>query len=192
MIINSEGVITVANAASADMFGRSRDELAGLPLTALMPARYRTDHSIALRRVNNGRGPKLLGTLVETEGLRADGTSFPLEFRPSLIAGDGPATYVATMRDITVRKKTQEELQKHRDQLEDLVVERTAKMQANSVSNNLQPMDQPLSRDGIRQPAFAHDHEGVRISRTVATEKGGEGGDRTAGVRSSFPVSASP
>ncbi|MCH7740428.1 MAG: PAS domain S-box protein [Chloroflexi bacterium] len=104
IVEDTDGVITLANAAAEDMFGRGRDELIGSHISTLMPMEYRAGHSAALGRNDERSASQILGTLLESEGLRADGTRFPIELRLSPIAGDDSAAYVATIRDITERK----------------------------------------------------------------------------------------
>ena len=66
----------------------------------------------------------------ETCIIHAEGHHVPVEFTGRMVKKDG--TYVAqgAMRDITLRKKQEEELQKYRDHLETLVNQRTVELQA--------------------------------------------------------------
>jgi two-component system cell cycle sensor histidine kinase/response regulator CckA len=66
----------------------------------------------------------------EKEYRRKDGTVFPAEMRTFLLRDDAgqPLGMWAIVRDITERKRVEEELRQHRDHLENLVAERTAEL----------------------------------------------------------------
>lgn len=66
----------------------------------------------------------------EKEYLRKDGSRVPVELLLELTEDDeGKPLYLAFITDISKRKKTEEELRKYRDHLEELVRERTEKLQ---------------------------------------------------------------
>jgi PAS domain S-box-containing protein len=80
--------------------------------------------------------PELLETgfihALEAEIRRLDGTTFTAEFNVAVIndASGAPKYLMDTMRDITERKKSEEQLEKYRNHLESLVAERTEELQA--------------------------------------------------------------
>ncbi|NQW16444.1 MAG: PAS domain S-box protein [Chloroflexi bacterium] len=104
IVAGTDGIITLANLASEEMFGISREKLVGTKITTLMPVEYRSDHIAGIKRAGEVSPSHILDTLIETNGLRADGTPFPIELRISRIAGDAASSFVATIRDITDRK----------------------------------------------------------------------------------------
>jgi len=66
----------------------------------------------------------------ESEHTKKDGTIFPTWMMVNLIKDEwgNPVGMVGTARDITEQKRTEKELQKYRDHLEELVKERTSKL----------------------------------------------------------------
>jgi PAS domain S-box-containing protein len=59
---------------------------------------------------------------------KKDGTVFPVELTGSILQQGGHDIQVVFARDITARRRTEQELQEHREHLEDLVKERTAEL----------------------------------------------------------------
>lgn len=63
--------------------------------------------------------------IFETRHQRKDGSLYPVEVRLQYIHGDSFPAYLAIIIDLTERKKTQLELDRHRNHLESLVEQRT-------------------------------------------------------------------
>ncbi|MBN1874616.1 MAG: PAS domain S-box protein [Anaerolineae bacterium] len=61
---------------------------------------------------------------------RADGTVCPTDLTATVIPWEDGEALLITLRDITERKQTEDELRKYRYHLEDLVAERTAELEA--------------------------------------------------------------
>ena len=127
---DSQGNIVFSNASAQRVFGYTEDEMLGKSLSFLMPERYRDAHLQAVKRVRSAGESRLVGKLTEVVGLRKDGSKFPVEFSLAAWKVRGEVFYSAIMRDISERKRAEEELRKHRDRLEELVAERTAKLRA--------------------------------------------------------------
>ncbi|NIR17098.1 MAG: PAS domain S-box protein, partial [Desulfobacterales bacterium] len=77
----------------------------------LMPDRLRHLHDKAMERVRDGAKPKLTGKSLELTGLRKDGAEFPLELSVTTWEAKGEVFFSGIIRDITERKKAEEELE---------------------------------------------------------------------------------
>ena len=129
ILADGKGLIADWNKGAEQMFGYTREEVLGQPLTLLMPPRYRTKHSDGMQRIEAGASPHLLGQLLELEGLRKDGNEFPVELvLGSWITSSG-RHFSAIIRDICERKRVARELDEYRHHLEDLVSQRTAELE---------------------------------------------------------------
>ncbi len=73
------GMITFWNAAAERMFGFSRAEAVGMPLTSIVPPEFRARHEAGMTRVLAGGERRLAGKTVEIRGQRRDGMQFPIE-----------------------------------------------------------------------------------------------------------------
>ncbi len=115
---DAEGNITYFNPGAERIFGLAGADVTGRPITALMPERFHAAHTAGLRRYLATGEARVVGKTVELVGQRKDGAEFPIEL--SLAAshvGDVPA-FTAIIRDITNRKRRDEELRQYAAQLE--------------------------------------------------------------------------
>jgi PAS domain S-box-containing protein len=118
-------VIGACNPAYAAMHGYSVDELIGQPIALTLP-QERVDEvaSQAARAADLGH------YVFESVHLRRDGTTFPVSNDVTVVYDEsGAALYgIATVTDITERRAEQDELERHREHLEDLVEARTIEL----------------------------------------------------------------
>ena len=91
----------------------------GLPLTTLMPARYREAHEQGLARLRAMGETRVIGRLLELHGLRKDLTEFPLELSLALWKKGDETFFSGIIRDITERKRAEEERERLILQLQD-------------------------------------------------------------------------
>jgi PAS domain S-box-containing protein len=127
--MDADGLVTGWSTQAQSTFGWSRDEAIGRRLAELIiPRQYREAHDNGLRHfLTSGEGP-VLKTRIEITGLHKDGHEIPVELAISPIQRGSTFEFCAFVRDITDRKKAEAELKRHQDELEELVVERTAGM----------------------------------------------------------------
>jgi len=97
------GNILEANAAAEKAYGYSRQELLGLTIHDL-----RAEAAPALSPDQAAEADEH-GILFETVHRRRDGTTFPVEVSSRGAFIDGTRTFVSVVRDITIRKRHQEE-----------------------------------------------------------------------------------
>ncbi len=104
------GFIVGWNLGAERMFGYAEAEVTGQSLTVLMPDRYRERHRDGMKRVVGGGRSSVVGTTVELDGVRKDGTEFPLELSLSQCEVNGACLFTSIIRDITERKRAEETL----------------------------------------------------------------------------------
>jgi len=112
--IDELGRIVEFNPAAERTFGRSRGDVLGKEMVDLLvPDDYRERHLEAFRRCLGPGAERPGGKRLELEGLRGDGSRFPVEISvTSIHVGDTPS-FTAYLRDITDRK----ELDRLKDEL---------------------------------------------------------------------------
>ncbi len=113
IVMDSRGLITYWNSAAEKIFGYSSPEAHGRELHMLIaPERYRDDYKKGFKKFErSGDGPAI-GNTLEFMALRKDGTEFPIEVSTSTIPAADQWHAVGIVRDISDRKKTEQELLK--------------------------------------------------------------------------------
>src|SRR5215218_5526439 len=107
---DARGRILYWNAGAESIFGHTAAEMAGRPLTDLMPERYRDAHRAGLARfLATGEG-RVIGSTVEVEAVRADGTEFPVELSLGSWSQNGQTYFSAVLRDLTDRVRARHAL----------------------------------------------------------------------------------
>ncbi len=110
--IDEQGTIKSMNLAALEMFGYASEEILGENVTKLMPETYRDSHTAGLaRHIESGRG-KTMGIDIEVEGLRKDGTVFPMMIVRKETQSGNRRILFGTVRDMTERKEAEKALQR--------------------------------------------------------------------------------
>jgi PAS domain S-box-containing protein len=122
VVMQSDGTIVEWNERSAELFGWTRAEVVGRAMPELIiPERYRQAHFAGLKRfLETGEG-KFLDRRLELSVLHRSGREFPVELRISPIDLAGGTAFVGCVRDISVRRAIQQELQASEQQFQALV-----------------------------------------------------------------------
>ena len=119
--VDAEHNILLFNPAAEHMFGIPKGEMLGQPLARLVPERVREGHSLLMDRFMASRGhSRAMAANTEITGVRADGTEFPIESTISQTMVDGKPQLTAVLRDITQRRRAEEDLREMNRQLRSL------------------------------------------------------------------------
>lgn len=111
--IDQKGCITEFNSAAERAFGHRRDEVGGRHLADVIIApAFRERHRQGFARYLATGEARVLGRRVEMTAIRADGREFPVELAIARIQLDGPPSFTGYLRDITERKRADEELRR--------------------------------------------------------------------------------
>ena len=111
IIIDQRGTIQAFNRAAEKLFGYEAAEAVGMNISRLMPEPHRSQHDGYIRHyLETGAGKVIGAGPREVEGLRKDGTVFPLEVAVSEVRFGERRLFAGMVRDITQRKEAEARL----------------------------------------------------------------------------------
>ncbi len=107
IVSDSKGIIQRINAAAMQIFGYDSGTLVGKSINTLMPPQKRADHDGFIQRYMRTGVSHIMGNGREIQGMRRDGTVFPLHVTVGHTELEGEMLFIAMMHDITDRKKAE-------------------------------------------------------------------------------------
>ena len=110
LLVNPESHILLVNEETTSLFGYSRRELAGKPVTKLVPERFRMEAAGRFKTLTSPQAASATHTTLTIPGLRKDGTEFPVEIVLSPIETTDGMFVIAAFADITRLKRTEQAL----------------------------------------------------------------------------------
>jgi len=110
VVVNQRGEITLLNVQAEKQFGYRRDELVGQKVKNIIPEGF-AERLIAdsLRSAEDALAQQI-GTGIELNGKRKDGSEFPIEIMLSPLESAEGILVTAAIRDITTRKKAEAQM----------------------------------------------------------------------------------
>ncbi|HEY0139456.1 MAG TPA: PAS domain S-box protein [Thermoanaerobaculia bacterium] len=109
--IDERSTILFCNQAVERVFGWKPEELVGQSLSAIMPERFRAGHQRGIERFLQTRQRHIPWTGVELPAMHREGHEFPCEISFGAWTSEGHTIFTGFARDVTERKRAQEQLQ---------------------------------------------------------------------------------
>lgn len=111
--VDDQQRVILFNQAAERMFGYPAHEAVGQLLDRFLPARFREAHHHHMQAFGqSGVTSRKMGKLGTVAGLRSSGEEFPIEAAISHNTIDGKKFYTVILRDISERKKLEEQLRR--------------------------------------------------------------------------------
>jgi two-component system sensor kinase FixL len=117
IVIDHKGRIETFNSAAENMFGFSAQEVFGKNISLLMPEPYKSKHDGYLRTYLDTGNAKIIGIGREARARRKSGTVFPIVLSVGEVPNKNVPKFVGLIRDITARKRSEEEIHQTRERL---------------------------------------------------------------------------
>jgi PAS domain S-box-containing protein len=145
VVVDQGGLIQLVNTQTEKLFGFDRVELMGQPIEVLVPKRFRKKHSKHREGYSGEHPTRPMGIGLDLFGLRKNGTEFPVEISLSPLETDEGLLVSAAIRDVTQRKRMEEDVQKLNEDLK----QRAAQLDA--ANRELEAFSYSVSHD-LRAP----------------------------------------
>src|SRR5437588_397074 len=116
--VNQQGVIIQVNSQTEGLFGYTREELIGQRIEMLVPERHRPNHDQHREQFHKQPTIRRMGSGLDLYGMRRDGSEFPVEISLSPVATGNGLIVLSAIRDITDRKRIEQELRRANEELD--------------------------------------------------------------------------
>jgi len=110
--VSADGEIVLVNRIAEQMFGYRRDELLGKSVDLLVPDAVRPVHDQHRDAYLGHPRTRPMGSGLDLRARRRDGTLFPVEISLSPIHTEGGVHVTAVIRDVTERKRAEQEVRR--------------------------------------------------------------------------------
>ncbi|HEY3617352.1 MAG TPA: PAS domain S-box protein [Candidatus Sulfotelmatobacter sp.] len=116
--VNQQGIIIQVNSQTETLLGYTREELIGQKVEMLVPERQRPQHDSHREHFHQQPKIRRMGSGLDLSGRRRDRSEFPVEISLSPVAtGDGTIV-LSVIRDISDRKRIEDELRRANEELD--------------------------------------------------------------------------
>jgi PAS domain S-box-containing protein len=120
LMVGQDGTIALVNAAMEILFGYRKDEMLGQPVEMLLPVRFQSQHPDHRLRFFAAPEARPMGAGRELFGRRKDGSEFPVEIGLSPVRTDAGLFVLASIIDISERRRAEEDLRRSQSELREL------------------------------------------------------------------------
>jgi PAS domain S-box-containing protein len=121
IVIDTAGRIELFNPAAERLFGYSTAQVMGRDVSLLAPPTYRHRHQEGMSRYLETGEAHIIGIGREVEGLRRDGTTFPMYISVGEVRLPGFHGFIGVLHDLSDQKAAERELAATRGYLRDII-----------------------------------------------------------------------
>jgi PAS domain S-box-containing protein len=130
VLVNADGIIQVTNKQCATIFGYKKEDLMGHSVDMLFPERLHGDKKAHRAQFFSDPNMRTVGSRLELPAIRRNGEEFPVEISLSpLETEEGVLLMSAALRDVSEKKRMEQEIREVNTNLEKKVQQRTAELE---------------------------------------------------------------
>jgi two-component system, LuxR family, sensor kinase FixL len=171
IMVNTEGRITLVNTQAEAVFGYTREELIVQPIEMLVPEGFRSYHAGDRMGYFDDAQARPMGARRELFGRRKDGTEVPLEIGLNPIHTAEGLFVLASIVDISERKRAELEAARQRNEMAHLSRVTTLGELSGSIAHELSvPLSAILSNAQAAQRILANGNERLAEVREILDE----------------------
>jgi two-component system, LuxR family, sensor kinase FixL len=171
IMVNTDGCINLVNTQAEAVFGYSRQELLGRPIETLVPERFRSHHMDYRHGYLGEARARPMGAERELFGLRKDGTEVPIEIGLNPIQTAEGLLVLASIIDISERKRAELEAARQRTEMAHLSRVTTLGELSGSLAHELNlPLGAILSNAQAAQRMLANGKTDLAELREILNE----------------------
>lgn len=130
VVVDRAGIIVMHNPRLDAMFGYAKGELTGRTIEVLIPDAVRGRHKDHREKYHEKPVERFMGIGMELKGQRKDGSVFPVEVSLNHFKVDEHQYAMGLVTDITLRHEAEVVLRRSKQELEELVQQRTAELKS--------------------------------------------------------------
>ncbi|MCH8535285.1 MAG: PAS domain-containing sensor histidine kinase [Flavobacteriaceae bacterium] len=148
LVVNENQIIVEVNDALTDMFGYSTNELKGMHLNTLIPTHVHAKHDTYFKKfIAMGKSRKM-GIGMDLFGIKKDGNKFPVEAGLNPFSVSGKNYVMTILTDITLRKKSEQEIKELNNELETKIEIRTEELKntVQKLQSNNQVLEDEIAK----------------------------------------------
>lgn len=130
IIVSGDGIVVNANPFACRLFGYDEESIIGFDISFLVPAHLREQHRSHIHAYFNRPVDRPMGKGIELKAVKKNGTEMYVEISLCSYSTPEETLAVAFVTDITQQKAEAAKLRAYQENLEQLIVERTAALNA--------------------------------------------------------------
>ncbi len=135
--INDKGIILSVNPEAEKIFGFFSHEMCGRNVSMLMPESYARKHDQYIKTYLETGKAHIIGVSREVEGLKKDGTQFPMDLAVSEFHEEAGVRFIGSLRDVSQRKRLEVEVALEKELYKTLLLSLKTSSEEGSISKSL-------------------------------------------------------